>query len=98
MVSSGGNVGIGTTSPVAQLEITRSFLRPENMTSAYTMETVSFNTSASVVSRDITGVEFVATSSALTTFGDLNGSSVSGVGMSIDGSGLGLSSNGILTG
>ncbi|NBV84126.1 hypothetical protein EBR57_08420, partial [bacterium] len=67
VVSSAGNVGIGTTSPVAQLEISRAFLRPENLTSAYTMETVSFNTSASVVSRNITGVEFVATSAALTT-------------------------------
>ncbi|NBV83091.1 hypothetical protein EBR57_03095, partial [bacterium] len=97
VVSSAGNVGIGTTSPVAQLELTRSFARPENLTSALTMQTVSINTSGKV-SADMAAVQLVVTSSALTTFGDLNGTSVAAVGLNVDGSSLGLGAGGVLRG
>ena len=97
VVTAEGNVGIGTTAPAAQLELSRSFLRPGNLTAAFTMETVSVNTTGSVTG-NITAVEFVATSAALTTFGDSTGTSVAAVGMNVDGSELALGSNGVLTG
>ncbi len=96
VVTAEGNVGIGTTAPAAQLELSRSFLRPGNLTAAFTMETVSINTTGSVTG-NITAVEFVATSAALATFGG-TGASVAAVGMNVDGSGLALGSNGVLTG
>jgi hypothetical protein len=99
VVTSEGNVGIGTTTPVGQFELTRSFARPSALSTAFTLQTVSMNTTGTVrVSKNITAVEFVATSAVLTTFGDLTGASVVAVGMNIDGSGLALDSNGVLAG
>ncbi|NBV82793.1 hypothetical protein EBR57_01525, partial [bacterium] len=99
VVSSEGNVGIGTSAPGAQLELTRSFARPESLTSALTLQTVSLNISAVAVPNDLTGVSFVASSAVSTTVGDLGGvNAVSVTGMSIDGSALALAANGVLSG